>query len=273
MPQNVMDTDAHAIYGADDFDPRPLARDLAPLDPAVVPPEDLSICFGGGDFAAVGARQVAFLRAFADLKPTDRVLDVGCGAGRTAAALTRYLGSGGSYEGFDVFPLGVEWCAEHVTPRYPDFRFQSVEVFNKTYNPYAATLARDLRFPYPDASFDVAVLNSVFTHMLPEDYVNYVGELARVLAPGGRAFVTYFLLDDACREAAAAGRTTPAFPHAYGSFRVEDPANMEDAVAYEERFVRAVHASAGLEVTRVRPGRWRGIHSRHVQDQVYAARK
>ncbi|WP_208728300.1 class I SAM-dependent methyltransferase [Oceanidesulfovibrio indonesiensis] len=246
------------------------AESLPPLDPAIIPPEDLRICFGGGDFAKVGANILSYMRRWADLSPGDRVLDVGCGAGRIAAALTRYLDNGGSYEGFDIFPFGVEWCQENVTPRHPNFRFRTVDVFNRVYNPYASTLASDFVFPYEEASFDVVVLNSVFTHMLPADLVNYVAQIHRVLKSGGRAFITYFLMDEDSREPARQGRTSPAFPHGFGSFHVEDTASMEDAVAYDIGFVKNIHAASELAIVRISRGNWRGTSSPHHQDIVVA---
>lgn len=243
---------------------------LPPLDPALIPPDDLSICFGGGDFAKVGASILSFLRRWADLAPSDQVLDVGCGAGRIAAALTRFLDAEGSYEGFDIFPFGVEWCQENVTPKHPNFCFRTVDVFNRVYNPYAPTRASDFVFPYGNDSFDVVVLNSVFTHMLPADLVNYVVQINRVLKPGGRAFITYFLMDEDSREPARQRRTKPAFPHAFGSFHVEDMESMEDAVAYDIDFIKNVYAANGLVVTRMSQGNWRGIQSPHHQDIVVA---
>ena len=56
--------------------------------------------FDGGSYKTVGRE---FLRYFIDLgqlKPGDRVLDVGSGIGRMAVPLTRYLGQEGGYEGF-----------------------------------------------------------------------------------------------------------------------------------------------------------------------------
>ncbi|QJT09423.1 class I SAM-dependent methyltransferase [Oceanidesulfovibrio marinus] len=243
---------------------------LPTLDPALIPPEDLRICFGGGDFEKIGASIVMQLRNWAGLLPSDRVLDVGCGAGRIAAALTGYLSAEGSYEGFDIFPFGVEWCQENVTPRHPNFHFRTVDVYNSVYNPFVPTRAADFVFPYDDASFDVVVLNSVFTHMLPADLANYTAEISRVLAPGGRAFITYFLMDDESRGPARQGHTTPAFSHAYGSFYVEDPTSKEDAVAYEERFIRNIYAVNGLTITRFSAGNWRAIGSPHFQDIVVA---
>ena len=53
------------------------------------------------------------LKQFIDLgglKPEHRVLDIGSGIGRVAIPLTEYLNEKGSYEGFDVVELGVNWC-------------------------------------------------------------------------------------------------------------------------------------------------------------------
>jgi SAM-dependent methyltransferase len=50
------------------------------------------------------------------------------------------------------------------------------------------------RSPYPPGSFNAALLASVFTHMLPVEARHYLGELARLLRPGGKAFLSNFLL-------------------------------------------------------------------------------
>ena len=62
-----------------------------------------------------------------DLKPDERVLEVGCGIGRMAVPLTRYL-DGGEYEGFDVMPEAIEWCQRNISSKYPNFRFQVADI-------------------------------------------------------------------------------------------------------------------------------------------------
>ena len=47
---------------------------------------------------------------FADPRPGERVLDVGCGIGRMARPLAGYLTGDGSYDGFDVNREGIRWC-------------------------------------------------------------------------------------------------------------------------------------------------------------------
>jgi len=229
-----------------------------PVPSVPVPPPDLSICFGGGDYAQSAQMLLDFFTRHAGLQPHERVLDVGCGAGRAAWGLAGYLSPLGSYSGFDTFPAGVDWCRENLAPVLPNFEFRTVEGFSGVYNPDASVAADSFRFPYADASFDLVVLVSVFTHMLPADVANYLAEIARVLAPGGRMFATFYLMNDAVRELLARGGSNPDFTRRYGGFWVADPASKEDAVAYEEHFVRAMLELAGLSVTRLVPGRWCG---------------
>ncbi len=162
------------------------------------PPRRLNFV-GSADFKAVGDE---FKNLFVDvggLKPSDRVLDIGCGIGRMALPLTSVITSGG-YEGFDIDKRGVDWCQQHITPRCPHFQFQYVDLYNKYYNPAATTLPKDFCFPYDDNTFDFAFATSVFTHLLPDDAAHYLTEIKRVLKPNGTAFLTWFLLDEARRK-------------------------------------------------------------------------
>jgi SAM-dependent methyltransferase len=236
-----------------------------------LPPPDLAIQFGGGDFLDVGLKTLKRLVADCGLKPCQRVLDVGSGAGRLAVALTGYLDGRGSYEGFDTYPFGLDWCRENLTPRFPNFTFRQADVHNRLYNPRGAVHAKDFVFPYPDADFDLVVLNSVFTHMLPEDVVGYLTQIARVLKPGGHAFITFYLLNDAARALLPASTGYPRLGHRYGAFYVENPADPEEAVGYEETFARHAIAAAGLDITSITPGSWCGRpYEGYVQDMVVA---
>ena len=68
----------------------------------------------------------------------------------------------------------------------PGFRFPS-RTSTTASTTRAETKASEYTFPYEDGEFDVVVLTSVFTHMLPDDVAHYLDEIARVLKPGGRA--------------------------------------------------------------------------------------
>jgi SAM-dependent methyltransferase len=230
----------------------------------------------GGDYSEFQRIGYEFKRYFIELgglEPHHAVLDVGCGPGRMAVPLMDYLTSEGRYEGFDVVPREILWCQEQITPRRPNFRFQVADVRNRHYNPDGDVSAAEFRFPYDDASFDLVVLASVFTHMLEPEVERYLSEVGRVLRPGGRCIVTYFLLNDDSRRRIAADESYFSFPAGDGAARFENPDDPEAVVAYDESFVRDRHAATGLPIESVHGGYWCGRSDYLTwQDVVVASR-
>jgi SAM-dependent methyltransferase len=216
---------------------------------------------GNSDFRTTGDE---FLRHFAELgglRPDERVLDIGCGIGRMARPLVRYLGPDGVYEGFDIVPEGIAWCAA----RYPpNFTFRLLDVHNARYHPAGREPAERACFPYDDAAFDFAFATSVFTHLRPEAADRYLGEMARVLRPGGRALLTFFLADEPVGD----------YVHRVGPALAVDPDIPEEAIAYPEAWVRERVATHGLRVREpVHAGTWRGSgEGRSFQDIVVLER-
>jgi len=184
----------------------------------------------------------------AGLRPEHDVLDVGCGIGRIARYLCDYLDSSSRYEGFDVVPERVQWCQANIAPRFPNFRFQLVRLWNSRYSP-DPTLPHpsSFRFPYDDNSFDFAFAQSVFTHLLPDESRHYLREIHRVLRPGGIAFTTWFWFS---RE--ASGYTHPGAVamqrDGSGTYAVRNPKVPEAAVGYEHETCRAMFDESGLRV-------------------------
>jgi SAM-dependent methyltransferase len=205
----------------------------------------------------------AFLRCFIELcqlQPQEDVLDVGCGIGRMALPLTEYLEPSARYEGFDVERGGVDWCRENITPMHPNFRFQHIDLFNRNYNPTGEIVPSTFRFPYGDEEFDFAFLTSIFTHMLPEDVERYLCEVGRVLRPGGRCLITYFLLNTESLEQLSAGAVPPEFnfAHDFDVFRSTKREVPEAALAYDENFVVRLYEQAGLDAPAIHYGSWCG---------------
>jgi SAM-dependent methyltransferase len=234
-------------------------QDLLDRDP-LVPPRRLQFV-GEGDFAATGDEFLGHLVELAGLEAGSQVLDVGCGIGRMARPLAGFLGEDGRYEGFDVNPVGIGWCQLRYDER---FRFTLADLYNRRYHPTGALKAHEFRFPYDDDGFDVVLAASVLTHLLEEEAAHYLAEIARVLRPGGRALVTFFLLDEESRAAIADGRAALAFlePGAHVAVLREDVP--EEAVAYDEAWIRAHLPS----VEAIHHGGWRGRPGRSFQDLV-----
>jgi len=235
---------------------------LRSRDP-LMPPSTLH-SVGLGDFRRVGDDLFRLLTELGGLRPDDRVLDIGCGTGRVARPLAGYLGTG-SYDGLDIVRRSIAWC-RRAYRQFPNFRFHHADILNRAYNPGGAVPAADYRFPFADESFDLVVLTSVFTHMLPDDTRHYLREIARLLAPGGRVLMTAFLLDEATRRSIAAGRADFSFGHDLGGCSVERADIPEAAVGYDREAFAGMLAEAGLSASRSCPGSWRGSDGVSYQD-------
>jgi SAM-dependent methyltransferase len=237
-----------------------------------IPPENLLAGVGPGDYVEAGELTVSLLERLAGLGPSDRVLDVGCGLGRIAWPLSRRLGERGSYEGFDVVRAYTDWCVGGLGLDPARFRFHHADVRTSFYNPQGTVEPEDFIFPWADASFDLAIATSLFTHLLPRAIAHYLGEVARILRPGGRLFASFYLLDDRVREAAARAVTDPSFCFATEHGRLHDAAVPESGVAVEADWLLAACAGAGLAVEGVHPGKWQARAGPYYQDVVVTVR-
>jgi SAM-dependent methyltransferase len=195
----------------------------------LTPPRRLDFV-GHSDFAATGDEFMAHFVELGGLQPGERVLDVGCGIGRMARPLAGYLSSDGSYDGFDVNRDGIAWCRRRYR-RHPNFRFAIADIFNARYNPQGAFRA---------------------------DATHYLAECERVLAPCGRLFATFFLLNDTSRALMADGRSGLTFLDVDERLAILDESLPEEAVAYDDEWVFETLRVNGLELIGLHPGSWSG---------------
>ncbi len=102
-----------------------------------------------------------------DAKPGRRVLDVGCGLGRDAAALAKLVTPGGTVVGVDGSRAMIE-----------EARAKSSGVVGLTFE-----VADIAALPFDDASFDACRVDRVLQHI--GDPAKALREMVRVLRPGG----------------------------------------------------------------------------------------
>lgn len=228
--------------------PLELCDQLGGRSRSLRPPRWLRAAVGDGDFDAVGQRFLGHCRDLASLKPHEAVLDTGCGVGRLALPLTRYLTPEGSYRGFDVIRPAIRWCQRQITPAFPHFRFDHADVHHPLYNARGRWPAREYRFPSADASFDLVIVASVFTHLLPAEVKHYLAEIQRVLKPGGRCLATFFLLNDESLARMARPESRFHFGHDAGGCWTTTAHAPEAAIAYREDDMRGFILEAGLEL-------------------------
>lgn len=196
----------------------------------------------------------------AQLVPEAAILDLGCGNGAVARALTRFLSPVGRYEGLDINEACVSWLTTQYRP-YTNFGFTHADVRNAAYNRDGTSQPETYRLPFPDGAFDLVLLKSVFTHMLPAGVRHYLGEISRVLRPNGRAVITYFLLNDESRQLNDAGAGTIPMRHVYAG----DPQCLlrnaevpEAATGHDERRIRNWYLDVGMSTVDVAFGNWCG---------------
>jgi SAM-dependent methyltransferase len=248
-------------------------RLLGRRDPGL-PPKALMFTGAPMDFAASGTRTLDTICRITGASPSSHILEIGCGIGRLAIAMPAFLDANGGYEGFDIVPEGIEWCKQHILGPHDNVTFTLADVYNKEYNPKGSQEPADYQFPYDDESFDVAVLISVFTHMLPSDLDRYVEEIARVLKTNGRICASYSIINPDSLQRMKSGSGSVKFTYNRGSYWTASKRVPELGVAYDERYLRGIYAKHGLsDPPDIYYGRWCGRPTGLDIQDVVVARK
>ena len=122
-------------------------------------------------FFAIGGRKtygeiIDAIHRHRELRSARRVLDWGCGCGRVTVHLLADPGVPEVF-GCDIDPEAVAWCNRHLRAG----AFSRIEPWPPT--------------PYPDATFDVVIAHSVFTHLARDVQKAWLAEMRRIIVPGG----------------------------------------------------------------------------------------
>jgi SAM-dependent methyltransferase len=214
------------------------------------------------NYAEIADWHVAQVQRYVGIKPTDNVVEIGCGIGRMAIPLTRMLTSG-SYLGTEVMRDQVLWLTEHVSSRHTNFSFVHHDIHDTLHNPNGAMSAEDVRLPSADASIDLTLLFSVFTHMFGDEVAHYLDEFHRILKPDGRVYASFFLVNQPMLEEMRSSEK-PGWgfrfvtPHGDRCF-IDKPKQPRQSVAFLDDKVEEMVQDAGFEIERVLHGNWSGL--------------
>ncbi|MDE4302837.1 class I SAM-dependent methyltransferase [Phaeobacter gallaeciensis] len=96
-----------------------------------------------------------------------RLLDFGCSSGRNLAVLRRAFPNDLVLFGSDPAALSIQWLTANVPGVQADINNQMPPL------------------PYADASFEIIIAKSIWTHFSPEACLAWFSEVKRILAPGG----------------------------------------------------------------------------------------
>jgi len=146
-----------------------------PLPPAMLRYR-VSELLGRDDFLTIGEGCASLMERHSrlmgvDLPGTRRVLDFGCGCGRTLRWFLRDFPSV-EFHGVDVDEEAIAWCRKNLPG--------AIFFQNQPKPP----------LPYPDRHFDVIYCLSVFTHLDEAMQDLWLAELSRLLVPGGVVLLT-----------------------------------------------------------------------------------
>lgn len=180
-------------------------------------------------------------RAALDLRPGERVLDVGAGTGVS----TEELALSGAYAVGADLSLGMLRAGKRRRPRVP-------------------LLAGDaLRLPFPDGAFDAVTISFALRNVSDTDAA--LRELARVTRPGGRLVVCEFSTP-----------VNPAFRTLYLSYLMRSlptvaraVSSNPDAYVYLAESIRAWPDQAGL-AGRIAAAGWSAVGWRNVTGGIVA---
>ena len=223
----------------------------------VIPPRG-KILISRGDFIKTGERHLTYFQDLAGLQPHHSVLDAGCGIGRIAMPLTRFLNKKGTYDGFDSVKNEIDWCTKHISPKYPNFRFRFTGSFKKFNNTSHKTNKGNFVFPYDDERFDFVFFNSVFTHIMPAEVEQYLNETGRVMKSGATSLMFFYIVNCESEDLMIKRPTQMNFPYNKGFYRLRSLQSDDKHVAYDEEWLLEKLSNAGLKMESIKYGQWCG---------------
>ena len=238
---------------------------------------------GPGDPEKVGMGLFEFVTKHVPVRPNMRILDLGCGLGRSSAPFVDYLRDEGHLVGVDVVERMASFCREVIRSRYPNSNFyacaapESYLREQQRENPTNLPSIEEVLAQH--APFDLVLAFSVFTHLLPKEMDAYFSLFDRILKADGWLVLTFLFLDEWTRPkirnralpTMVAGDTPDRVPEP-GRVCFASPSNPRAAVAIALEDVLQMVKTHGFQPLEIVFGSWRALTSEIGQDALILQR-
>jgi len=206
-------------------------------------------------FDIIGKQYLKLLIDHANLTPSSKILDIGCGTGRLAKQLEPFLNSG-SYIGFDNNVKYLEYCKNNYSSK---LKFDHIDIQHDEFNPNGVIDATSIELPYQNKKFDIVVVLGVFNHFQYKWAAQYIRQASRILKPKGIFFGTFILLNQLSMAAIETNQTSKPFKFGYKSedawYENQDRKLLN--VALPEQALRRVFIRSSLMIKEpIRYGQW-----------------
>ncbi len=210
-------------------------------------------------------------------KTGNRILDIGCGTGLLAIASQNLVSDGGKYTGLDVLKKDIDFNKAHYDKGL--FEFLHFDLANPSYAKNQSTEKKP--WPVPNSHYDLVTALSVWTHLKEDDAIYYFKEIRRVLKPGGKAVITFFIMDNNYKESLTKRSNDKGKFHntssnkwifdqpAYGSdnwFAPKWVKHPEDAIGVTENGLNQLLSESELRLNFNYAGNWREQNGIYFQD-------
>jgi SAM-dependent methyltransferase len=219
-----------------------------------LPPPGMRFC--GADFhndvyfVQSAVEEAERLRDVLGLGPASRMLEVGCGPGRTAIGLLYASIPLGRYDGVDVNRRSIEWCRTFISQSHPEYHFSLVDAKNEDFNPRGREMTPAFSLPFDPGAFDIIYAYALYTNLIENEARIYTREFRRLLSPGGKVFLTAFVEEGV--------PPVTVNPENYVIAKCEGPCHL---VRYEKGRLFSIFESCAFEVERFDHGTEWGLQS------------
>jgi SAM-dependent methyltransferase len=204
---------------------------------------------GGADPAEIASLNFACLRDNLLLRPSDHVLDFGCGIGRTSVPLAEFLNAG-KLVGVDIIPAQIQFCQAEIVSRFINTSFYCTDARNPHYDRLISedniVISEADFVEHHVASFDLIVAFSVFTHFDPAMASKYLAFLKQLTKQAGWLHLSWFFDHE----------SNPPDRRLSDGEHFRDLGNLGFAL-FSPRLFEELVADAGLQIRRISYGYWR----------------